>query len=109
MHYPLTYETDAKGFIKRTTKATLEKEMNNSKFLGQEFFAHDSYYPRGCFRHKYKRTLIAVTSSSKEVINAIQRNIYIWSKELVSIVTFDSGLVESIDGVFHRSDCQVFQ
>jgi hypothetical protein len=87
MHYPLTYDTDSRGFIKKTTKATLDKEMNNSKFLGQEFYAYDSYYPRGCFRHKYKRPLIAVTPPSDELINAIQRNIYIWSKEVL-IVTF---------------------
>lgn len=88
MHYPLTYETDTRGYIKKTTKATLDKEMNNSKFLGQEFFAYDSYYPRGCFRHKHKRTLIAVTPPSDEIINAIQRNIYIWSKKKVLIVMF---------------------
>ena len=60
--------------------------MNNSMFLGQEYFAYDSYYPRGCFRHKHKRILIAITPSD-EVTNAMQRNIYLWSKQFHNDVT----------------------
>jgi hypothetical protein len=87
MHYPLIFETDSKGYIKRTTKALMEKEMNESRFLGQEFPAFDSYYPRGCFRHKYKRNVIAITPRN-EFTSAIERNIYSWSKCHLTFLMF---------------------
>ncbi len=81
--------------------------MNNYKFLGQEFFAYDSYYPRGCFRHKHKRTLIAITPSN-EITNAIQRNIYIWSKLSLALMVF-SGSLEDQNGLFYCPKSKDFQ
>ena len=75
MHYPMIYFD---GYTSIKIDQLLEREMNQSRFLGIDYQAFESYYPRGCFRHRIKRTLVGIAPKD-EITYGIERSIYLWS------------------------------